>query len=140
MLTISDSWRVPFQPIKQQMKQSDLIFHIASQSDWQVGLSSGIYKSPSLAEEGFIHACDDEVQMRRVAARLFAGKSDLLLLDIDCCNLAADSPVIREQADTGEIYPHVYGTISLDAVVGVRKLIPNDQDPRKFELVDTDQP
>ena len=62
------------------------------------------------------------------------------LLEIDCRKLAADSPVIREHADTGEIYPHIYGTISLDAAVGVRKLIPDNQDPRKFGLVDADLP
>ena len=122
------------------MKQSDFIFHIASQYGWQAGLSTGVYSSPSLAEEGFIHACDDDAQMRRVAARLFAGRNDLLLLEIDCCKLAVDSPVNREQADSGETYPHVYGTINLDAVVGVRKLIPNNQDPRKFALVHSQRP
>ena len=106
------------------MKQSDFIFHIASQSDWQAGLSTGDYSSPSLAEEGFIHASEDEAQMRRVAARLFAVCTDLLLLEIDCRKLVTNSPVIREQAETGEIYPHVCGTISLDAVVGIRKMIP----------------
>ena len=78
--------------------------------------------------------------MRRVAARLFAGCTDLLLLEIDCRKLATDSPVIREQADTGEIYPHVYGTIRLDAVVGIRKMIPDNIDPHNFTLVDTGPP
>ena len=122
------------------MKQSDFILHIASHSDWQVGLAAGVYQSSSLAAEGFIHASEDEAQMRRVAARLFQGCTDLLLLEIDCRKLAADSPVIRERADTGEMYPHIYGTISLDAVVGVRELIPDNQDPRKFALVDADFP
>ena len=122
------------------MKQSDFILHIASHSDWQVGLATGVYQSPSLAAEGFIHASEDEAQMGRVAAHLFQGCTDLLLLEIDCRKQAADSPVIREHADTGEIYPHIYGTISLDAVVGVRKLIPDSQDPRKFALVDADLP
>ena len=122
------------------MKQSDFIFHIASQSDWQTGLTAGEYSSPSLAEEGFIHACDDEAQMRRVAARLFAGCTGLLLLEIDGRKLATDSPLIREQADTGEIYPHVYGTIRLDAVVGIRKMIPDNLDPQKFALVDSYRP
>ena len=119
------------------MKQSDFILHIASQSDWKVGLATGAYQAPSLAEEGFMHASEDEAQMRRMAARLFAGCTDLLLLKIDCRKLATDSPVNREQAETGEIYPHVYGTISLDAVVAVRKMIPDNQDPRKFALVDS---
>ena len=78
--------------------------------------------------------------MRRVAARFFAGCTALLLLEIDCRKLATDSPVIREPADTGEIYPHIYGTISLDAVVGIRKMIPDNLDPQKFALVDSQRP
>ena len=44
---------------------------------------AGEYCAPSLAEEGFIHASGDEAQMLRVAARLFAGRTDLLVLDVD---------------------------------------------------------
>ena len=122
------------------MKQSDFILHIASHSDWKTGLATGNYQPPSLAVEGFIHACDDEAQMRRVAARLFACCTDLPLLEVDICRLNAESQIIREQADTGEIYPQVYGSINLDAVVGVRKMIPDNRDPEKFDLVDEDQP
>ncbi len=117
---------------------ADIIYHLAFRSDWEAGLAAGEYVAPSLAEEGFIHASGDEEQMLRVAARLFAGREDLLALDVDTERLGEDSPVIREPARSGEIYPHVYGPINPDAVVRVRALIPEVADPRIFTLADTD--
>ena len=114
----------------------DIIFHLSFRADWAVGLAAGDYRAPSLAEEGFIHASADEAQMLRVAARLFAGRTDLLALDVDTERLPEDSPVIREAARSGEIYPHVYGPINPDAVVRVRALVPDDSEPGGFALVE----
>ena len=115
-----------------------IIYHLAFRDDWEAGLASGEYRSPSLAEEGFIHASGDEEQMLRVAARLFAGRTDLLALDVDTERLPEDSPVIREAARSGEIYPHVYGPITPDSVVRVRALVPDAADPGVFTLADSE--
>lgn len=112
-----------------------IIYHLAFRSDWQAGLAAGEYRAPSLAEESFIHASGDETQMLRVAARLFAGRTDLLVLDVDTERLPDDSPVIREPARSGEIYPHVYGPINPHAVVRVRALVPDGSNPGAFTLV-----
>ena len=74
--------------------------------------------------------------MLRGAARLFAGRTDLIVLDVDTERLPEDSPVIREAARSGEIYPHVYGPINHDAVVRVRALVPDSADPSVFTLTD----
>lgn len=113
-----------------------IIYHLALRADWDAGLASREYRAPSLADEGFIHASGDEEQMLRVAARLFAGRTDLLALDVDTARLADDSPVIRETARSGEIYPHVYGPINPDAVVRIRALVPDSADPDVFTLAD----
>ncbi len=112
-----------------------IIYHLAFQTDWETGLDAGEYRAPSLAEEGFIHASGDEEQMLRVAARLFTGRTDLLVLDVDTERLPDDSPVIREPAKSGEIYPHVYGPINPGAVVRVRSLVPDGSNPGAFALV-----
>lgn len=113
-----------------------IIYHLAFRGDWEAGLAAGEYRAPSLADEGFIHASGDEEQMLRVAARLFAGRTDLLALDVDVDRLAEDSPLIREPARSGEIYPHVYGPIDPGAVVRVRSLIPDGADSGVFTLAD----
>ena len=112
-----------------------IIYHLAFRADWEAGLTAGEYRAPSLAEEGFIHASGDEEQMLRVAARLFAGRTDLLALDVDTERLSSDAPVIREPARSGEIYPHVYGPINPDAVIRVRTLAPDAERPGAFELI-----
>lgn len=114
---------------------TSIIYHLAFRSDWEAGLAAGEYRAPSLAEEGFIHASGDEEQMLRVAARLFAGRTDLLVLDVDTERLPDDSPVIREPARSGEIYPHVYGPINPGAVARVRRLVPDGYNPGAFTLV-----
>ena len=113
-----------------------IIFHLAFWGDWEAGLAAGEYRAPSLSEEGFIHASGYEAQLLRVAARLFVGRTDLLALDVDSDRLPAESPVIREAARSGEIYPHVYGPINPGAVVRVRRLVPDDGEPGGFALVE----
>ncbi len=116
---------------------SPIIYHLAFRGDWEAGLAAGEYRAPSLAEEGFIHASGDEEQMLRVAARLFAGRTDLLALEVDIDRLPEESLVIREAARSGEIYPHVYGPINPGAVVRVRRLVPDGTSPDGFALVET---
>ena len=106
-------------------RMPSIIYHLALRSDWAAGVAAGEYRAPSLAEEGFIHASGDEAQMLRVAARLFADRDDLLALEVDTDRLAEGSPVVREPARSGEIFPHVYGPINPNAVVRVRSLLPD---------------
>jgi uncharacterized protein (DUF952 family) len=98
-----------------------LVYHLARRSEWEMAGATGPYRAASLAQEGFIHCSGDEEQMLRVANHLFACMEDVLVLDVDTGRLT--SPVKREPSRSGEIYPHIYGPINVDAVVGVRPLI-----------------
>lgn len=108
------------------------ILHITTREAWEAARSSGEYRAPSLAGEGFIH-CSTADQVLRVANALFAGARDLVLLHIDPAALHAplryeppahtpDQPV--ETTGT-ERFPHVYGPINLEAVVRVTDFIPD---------------
>ena len=111
-----------------------IIYHLAFRSDWEAAVTEGEYRAPSLAEEGFIHASADEDQMLRVAARLFPGRTDLLALDVDTERLPETSPLVREASRSGEVYPHVYGPINLHAVVRIRAIAPDAEQPSGFAL------
>ena len=113
-----------------------IIYHIAFRSDWEAGRAAGEYRAPSLADEGFIHASGDAAQLLRVAERLFPNRTDLVALEIDTARLPPDTPVIWEAARSGEVYPHIYGTINPDAVVRVRVLLPDAGHPGRFILAD----
>ena len=96
-----------------------IIHHLTSREAWTTAQAAGEYEAPSLADEGFIHCSGDDEQTLRVVERLYAGVSDLLVLDIDTERLTSD---LKREISTrsGEMYPHVYGKINLDAVVSVR--------------------
>ena len=97
-----------------------IIYHLIRSDDWQRVSHSDEYRAESLESEGFIHCSQDEPQLLGVARRLYAGRSDMLVLDVDTGRLA--SPLRRESARSGGIFPHIYGPLNLDAVVRVRKL------------------
>ena len=97
-----------------------IIYHLTGRDDWAAAQAAGEYEAPSLADEGFIHCSADEAQALRVAERLYAGVGGLQLLDVDTEKLNAE--VKREPSRSGEIYPHIYGKINLDAVIRVRDL------------------
>jgi len=102
------------------------IYHLAEPAQWEAARASGSYEQSTLgrtlAEEGFIHC--SSAQQWPVVRRAFYGDypESLLLLEIDESRLT--SPLVREvgNPETGEEFPHVYGPIDVDAVVGVTEL------------------
>jgi uncharacterized protein (DUF952 family)/GNAT superfamily N-acetyltransferase len=100
------------------------IFHIADANDWSRAAASGSYETSSrdlsLAEQGFIHASRLD-QVGSVAQVVYADyREPLVLLTIDPSRLAA--PVVDEDGGTGELFPHIYGPINVDAVTAVNRL------------------
>ena len=92
-----------------------IIFHICSSTAWAV-TKNGEYRCPSLDSEGFIH-CSTRDQVADVANYLFRGQRELVLLVIDPERVV---PSIRyEDASNGELYPHIYGPLNVNAIVRV---------------------
>ncbi|GAA2119811.1 DUF952 domain-containing protein [Actinomadura alba] len=103
------------------------IFHIAERADWDAARAAGgpyeiSTRGRTLREEGFIHCSRDEAQAGEVLRAFYAGVGDLVLLEIDTARL--DVPVRHEPAD-GDVFPHIYGPLPLDAVIQVRPLPAN---------------
>jgi uncharacterized protein (DUF952 family) len=97
------------------------IVHICSQEDRQTAQVGGEYRADSLEAEGFIH-CSHPEQVIGVANRYYSGRSDLLLLWIDPAKLAAE---LRWEPSEGEIYPHLYGPLNLEAIIQVSAFPPD---------------
>ncbi len=96
-----------------------MIFHLAAADEWR---SEGAYEPESLTTEGFIH-CSTASQLLDVANSRFHGRHDLVLLTIEPDLLSA--PVVFEDCyDTGERFPHVYGTFDPEAIVDQRAFRP----------------
>jgi len=92
-----------------------MILHICSRQDWEKAQAEGEYRPASLDAEGFIHASRPE-QIMGVANRFYRGNAELLLLVLDLRHLHAE---VRWETADGEVYPHVYGPINLEAITAV---------------------
>lgn len=97
------------------------ILHICTRREWEAARQRGVYQPEGFEQEGFIH-CSTAAQVLEVANRLFRGAPDLLVLRIDLSRVNA--PVRWEAAD-GELYPHIYAPLDLQAV----EAIPLQPDP-----------
>lgn len=99
-----------------------MILHITTASDYRAGEP---YHAPTLDSEGFVH-CSDFGTVHLPANRLFAGRTDLLLLEIDPGKL--DVPLRWEPGvppdPNGAWFPHVYGVIPPEAVRAVHEFLP----------------
>ncbi len=96
------------------------IYHVTTKAEWEIALKEGFYKADSLAIEGFIH-CSTVSQVNGVLERYFKSKTGLVKLVIDTRKL--NNELKYELAPSmNEEFPHVFGTINLDAVVEVINL------------------
>lgn len=93
------------------------IYHIVLPDVW-ADFRGSDYEAESLAAEGFIH-CSFEDQLDAVLKRYYDGRDEIVILEIDATKL--DSKLVVEPSTGGENYPHVYGTINRDAIVGTEK-------------------
>ncbi|HEY9662544.1 MAG TPA: DUF952 domain-containing protein, partial [Allocoleopsis sp.] len=93
-----------------------LIFHITPHQQWETAQAEGVYRCESLGTEGFIH-CSTSAQVVKVANALFRGQQGLVLLEIESDRLQAE--LRYDEIEGGEIFPHLYGALNLDAVTQV---------------------
>jgi uncharacterized protein (DUF952 family) len=109
-------------------EEERMIYHITTRGEWQNAQATGHYSAPSLEKEGFIH-CSKLNQVLGVANAFYRDLRDVVLLCIDESKLSAalkwEAPAHPEIVDDAPDYPefpHVYGTINLDAVLKVVEL------------------
>jgi uncharacterized protein (DUF952 family) len=99
-------------------EEKRLIVHICPRAEWHSALQAGVYRPKSLEIEGFIH-CSRPEQVKRVAERFFRDVPDLVLLWIEPERLQGD---LRWESADGEVFPHIYTPINLNAVIRVSEL------------------
>ena len=93
---------------------------------WEAAKAAGVYEGDTFASQGYLHCSTPEL-VHLPATLLFRGRTDLLLLEIDESRLPV--PVTWEQGDPptpdGRLFPHLYGTLPIDAVVALHDYQPN---------------
>lgn len=101
----------------------NIILHITKQEQWEAAKSTHLYRSDTLDSEGFIH-CSTPPQVIKVANAFFSSQHGLVLLCIDSDKV--HSEIRYEEAEGGERFPHIYGTLNTDAVVQVLDFEPTE--------------
>jgi uncharacterized protein (DUF952 family) len=106
----------------------NLIYKIMGRDDFIGAEKSGVFQgSAHDLADGFIHF-STKIQVRETAARHFAGQVDLVLLTIDAPSLPPDL-LKWETARDGALFPHLYGSLPLNAVL-CRHDLPLNSDGR----------
>ena len=93
------------------------LFHLALKGDWEQAQDSGTYqwstRGMRLTEVGFIH-CSWQEQVPKTFERFYADAGEIVLLEIDPTRLT--SPLRADAIPTGELFPHLYGPLPIEAV------------------------
>lgn len=101
------------------------LLHMCTTDEWALAEVVGERRPPSLDSEGFVHLSAPE-QVHLPANRLFAGRTDILLLRLDPDLLGA--PVRWEPGVATDpesmTFPHLYGPLPVDAVTSVTPYSP----------------
>lgn len=97
-------------------------FKVMSAGEWRDFEVAGRFEgSPVDLVDGFIHL-SAAAQVDETLARHFAGRADLMLVEIDLVRLGA--AVRWEPSRGGALFPHVYAPLPFAAVVAARPLAP----------------
>lgn len=106
-------------PLETTSKPAVLV-HLCGADEWERAQRSGSHEPESLKSVGFVHLSSPE-QVHLPADRLYADRTDLLLLRIDAAQLT--SPVRWEPGlpsdPEGMRFPHLYGPLPVAAVISV---------------------
>jgi len=98
-----------------------MIYHLCTPEHWETVLDKhDDYTHPTLETEGFIH-CSTLEQVVPTATLHFADATELLVLHI--IDKRIKDKLKMEPARDGQLFPHVYGTIPLEAVETLTLLV-----------------
>ena len=102
-----------------------MLLHLCPVDEWSLAKTGGQLRPESLASAGFIHLSTPE-QVHLPANRLYRGRNDLVLLQIDPARLNA--PIRWESGVATDpesmLFPHLYGALPVSAVTNVTSYRP----------------
>lgn len=106
------------------------IVHVLSRADWDTFRNKEEYRPESLDKQGFVH-CSKLGQIGLVADYNHAGDDELMLILLDEDRLNVPIQYETDGEDEKSAFPHVYGPLTLGAVV---ETFPFEQDETGFRL------
>ena len=96
------------------------VYKIVAADLWHAAQDTGVFVGAGMdLNDGFIHLSTG-AQARRTAQLYFKGQGNLVLVAVDGARLG--DALKYEPSRDGALFPHLYGPLSLAAVLSVRAL------------------
>lgn len=95
--------------------------HITKREQWEEAKLRKAYRGDALVSEDFIH-CSTTKQVIKVTNALSRARKELVLLRIDTTKVQSE---IRYEGTGTELYPHIYGSLNIDAVIKILDFEPH---------------
>jgi len=100
--------------------QPRLVYRLCHRDDWRAAEQAGVFAGGADdVRDGFIHL-SSAAQVEESARRHYAGVRPLMLLAVDGARVSGD--LRWEPSRGGALFPHLYGTIPLEALVSALPL------------------
>lgn len=98
---------------------TNVVYHICAEEDWHQAQSNEEFLgSPQDQQDGFIHL-STAVQLRRSLSKFFKGRDDIVCLMVSYSSIEGK---VKWEGKS-DLYPHLYGSLLLSAVVKEQKLV-----------------
>jgi uncharacterized protein (DUF952 family) len=95
------------------------IYKILSRAEWGAAQAAGTFGGSAVdLADGFIHF-STAAQAGETARRHFAGRADLVVLEIEAEDLGA--ALVWEPSRGGDLFPHLYGAMAAGKVLAVHE-------------------
>lgn len=104
------------------MSNDTTIYKILTTEQWTAFQADGVFEgNPLDKNDGYLHM-SYLPQVAKTHEKFFGGRNDVLLVHIDSALL--DAGTVRPEANRlgGDVYPHIYGTIPIAAVIKTEPL------------------
>jgi uncharacterized protein (DUF952 family) len=101
------------------VSNADVTYHLAAREVWEAQNGAADYVPEAYARDGFIHCTDGADEVIAVGNRYYRDDARAFVV------LVIDKERLRapwRYDDEARVYPHVYGALNRDAVVGVREI------------------
>jgi uncharacterized protein (DUF952 family) len=105
------------------------IYKICERAQWRAAEAAGQFRGSAADErDGFIHF-STAAQLAETAAKHFTGQKELMLVAVDAS--AFGTALKWERSRGGDLFPHLYAALPLNAVRWAR-LLPDEMDGRRL--------
>ena len=99
-----------------------IVYKIADKTLWETAEAAGVFTGAEIdIQDGYIHF-STAAQVAETARRHFLNRDDLILIAIDGDKIE----LVWEPSRGGDLFPHLYADLNMDAVVGVTPMALDD--------------